>query len=57
MITRQKKLVIYIMILPFVVIEDTILHENQNAVKIQCFLTIVAISKTRSSETPPGTFF
>ena len=58
MITREKKLAMYILILPFIVIEDTILHENQNGVKVQCFfLTIVAISTTRSSKTPPGTFF
>ena len=57
MITREKKLVMYIMILPFIFIEDTILHENQNGVKVQCFfLTIVEISTTRSSETPPGAF-
>ena len=37
MITREKKLVMYIMILPFIVIVDTILHENQNGVKVQCF--------------------
>ena len=37
MITREKKLVMYIMILPFSVIEDAILHENQNGVKVQCF--------------------
>ena len=57
MITREKKLVMYIMILPFIVIEDTILHENQNGVKVQCFFTIVAISTTRSSKSPPRTFF
>ena len=37
MITREKKLVIYIMILPFIVIEDTILHENENGVEVQGF--------------------
>ena len=36
MITREKKLVMYIMILPIIVIEDTTLHENQNGVKVQC---------------------
>ena len=37
MITSEKKLVMYLMILPFIVIEDTILHENQNCVKVHCF--------------------
>ena len=33
----KKKLVMYIMILPLIVIEETILHENQNGAKVQCF--------------------
>ena len=37
MITREKKLALYITILPFIVIEEIILHENQNGVNVQCF--------------------
>ena len=58
MITRETKLFLYIMILPFIVIRDTNFHEDRSDVKLQCFfLTIVAFSKTHSSKIPPGTFF
>ena len=47
----------YIMIQPFIVIEATNFHEDKNHVKLQwSLLTIVAISKTRSSKIPPGDF-
>ena len=48
----------YIMIQPFIVIEATNFHEDKNHFKLQwSLLTIVAISKTRSSKIPPGDFF
>ena len=48
----------YIMIQPFIVIEATNFHEDKNHVKLQwSLLTIVAISKIRSSKIPPGDFF
>ena len=58
MITRKKIFFLYIIILPFIVIEDTNIHEDRSHVKLQWFLlTIVAFSQTHSSEIPPGTFF
>ena len=48
----------YITIQPFIVIEATNFHEDKSDVKLQwSLLTIVAISKTRSSKIPPGDFF
>ena len=45
------------MIQPFIVIEATNFREDKNHVKLQwSLLTIVAISKTRSSKIPPGDF-
>ena len=48
MITREKKCFLYIMILPFVVTEDTNFHEDRSHDKF--LLTIVAFSKTHSSK-------
>ena len=48
----------YKMIQPFIVIEATNFHEDKNHVKLQwSLLTLVPISKTRSSKIPPGDFF
>ena len=53
MITREKKIFLYIMILPFFVIEDTNFDEDRDHVKLQWFLlTIVLFSKTHSSKNP-----
>ena len=47
----------YIMTQPFIVIEATNFHEDKNHKLQWSLLTIVAISKTRSSKIPPGDFF
>ena len=59
MITR-KKTFFYLIILSFIVIEDTNFHEERNHVKLQWFLlAIMAFSKTYSSSSKItlGTFF
>ena len=58
MITREKNFFLYIVILPFIVIEDTNFHGDRSHVILKWFLvTIVAFSKTHISKIPPGNVF